>query len=825
MSVTAQDESWGKVSPPRKGTPPSVDAGDAARGLGSELRGRWQIPLLLIALVFLGVSVWRLRPKPAPPPFSELWARASALKEATLYEEASRYVETLLADPVRTPEEQARLHRLMAEIIFAHEMGNRVHGRNNCRRILDHTDRSLLAGESFDAAAHRMRGLALEWLGLTLEAVHEHRQSLDKGIENPWEVRQHILQLRRLAHDIPNQDLHTELDGFLAASDVPLDIQFWAAERKIDLYAAEDKHDLAEQFLASHAQRFENSDRRKEYDFLRALAWYHVGRDEDAERLLRSLREQLVPGDPLFAQVGWLLGTILQRAGTPEYALSLFNEVLEKTVPSPSRAACVLGRAECLAEIERFDESIQAYEETIRIASEDPLGTQIELKDVRDSTTAWYQTLYAAGRRAEAMAYLKLAAKLAPPVDLPLQIAYSNRLARLGFELGRSVLSEASAPDQVEAGRAYLLEAGAEYLRLAKLATLDASTVTAALWQAAECFDLAGDRQQMLAVLDTFVREYATDTRVPDALLQMGRAHQAAGELSKAIEYYQRNLIEFPRTPAALSSLIPLADCFRETGAADKAEQTLLRIVTPRPGDSLALITPEAPEYRDALFRLGDLYIQAEQYEKAIARYEEALERYATDPRADVATFHLADSYRKSAARVRADLQDPKNIAFKDTLRSTHQQRLHRAHELFDEVIERYSNRPESELSELDRACRKLSYLYSADCVYDLSLVAGSEDSEPFARSLSMYEKAAWLFQRDPMAMTAYVQIMNCYLRMGQVQQAWMALQRARWALRNIPDEEFQRYDPTQSRAFWEGYLNWLEKKPTFASVALAQAE
>src|SRR5690606_6092236 len=109
---------------------------------------------------------------------------------------------------------------------------------------------------------------------------------------------------------------------------------------------------------------------------------------------------------------------------------------------------------------------------------------------------------------------------------------------------------------------------------------------------------------------------------------------------------------------------IPLADCFRETGAADKAEQTLLRIVTPRPGDSLALITPEAPEYRDALFRLGDLYIQAEQYEKAIARYEEALERYATDPRADVATFHLADSYRKSAARVRADLQDPKNIAF-----------------------------------------------------------------------------------------------------------------------------------------------------------------
>lgn len=791
-----------------------------------ELSGRWQIPLMVVALAFLGASVWRLRPTPQPPAFDELLARAVALKEATLYTEATEYIESLLADPARTAPEKSALHRLMAETIFAHEQGNAVHGPTNCSRILEHTDRVIATGGSFDAPTHRMRGMAREWLGQTAAAIGEHRESLAKGIEEPWKVKQHILQLRRLINDVAPDELHKELDTFLAA-DVPLDIQFWAAERKIEQYAADGRHELGEKFLDDNLALFENSDRRKEYDFLRTLAWYHVGRDEDAERLLRSLRGQVVPGEPLYAQVGWLLGAVLQRQGTPEQALSLFDEVIDKSVPSPARAACVLGRAECLAEIERFSESLAAYAEVIRLASDDPLGSQIDLKAVRESSTAWYQALMAGDRRPEAMEYLELAAKLAPPIDVQLQSVYSKRLAQLALELGKAGLAGGEgdpSASNVERARKYLGQAGEEYLRLAKLATLDAPVVIDALWQAAESFDLAGDRARSIAALETFVREYPQNPRVPEALLQLGRAYQVSDDQAKAIEYYQRNLIEFPRTPAAISSLIPLADQFLEAGSPDKAEETLLRVVTPRPGDQLALITPEAPEYQDALFRLGELYIRGEEYEKAIARYEEALERYAADPRSDLATFQLADAYRKSAARIRADLADPKNIAFKDSLRAMYQRRLERAHEMFDRVVARYQARPESELGDLERLCVKLSHLYAADSVFDLSLVPGSESSEPFSRSLSMYEKAAWLYQREPIALNAYVQIMNCYLRMGKVSQAWMTLQRAKWALRNITDEALIQYAPDQDRAFWQRYLAWLEKKPTFASVAVANA-
>lgn len=765
--------------------------------------------------------------QPLPPNLDEMFAQVVSLKDEGRHDEAGKAAESLLAQPALTAAQRAQLHRMMVDILFAYESGNSVHGRSNCLRLIEHSDLSLVEGESFDAPTHRMRAMAKEWAGQLPQALEEYEQALAKGIEGPWSIRQHMLQLRRLVNQVSPEQLHKELDVFLETEDVPRDLQFWAAEVKIELFAAQNQHDLAQKFLTENLARFADSPWRLEYDYLRAMAAFYVGRNEEAEPILRHLRDELEPGETLYAQVTCLLALLFQRNGSPETALSLFDDVVKHAAPSSSRAAALLGRAECLAEIERYPEAMDTYTHLIRVATDDPVNAKIDLRGVRESARVWYQRTYQAGQPEVALEFAKFAAKLAPATDTQLQISYSEMLASLQEELGRAALQRKQPPAdgavQTDAAKKYLLAAAEEYLRLAKLLNGQFAAGTA-IWQAASAFDLAGDRKHMIEALEGFTKEFKDDTRIPEALLQLGRAHQTAGDLTKAVECYQRNLIDFPRTPAALASLVPLSDCFQDLGERDKAEQTLLRILTPRPGDSIALITPDAPEYQDALFRLGELYTRAESFEKAIARYEEALERYANDPRASLATFHLADSYRKSAARIRTDLADAKNVAFKDSLRATHQQRLQRASEMFDRFIASMQNKPEAELSDLERLCLKLSYLYAADCVYDLSLVAGSENSEPFARSLSMYEKAAWLYQRDPVAMTAYVQIINCYLRLGKVSQAWMVLQRARWALRNIPDDAFAKYTPDQNRAYWENYLAWLEKKPTFASVAVAKA-
>jgi hypothetical protein len=93
----------------------------------------------------------------------------------------------------------------------------------------------------------------------------------------------------------------------------------------------------------------------------------------------------------------------------------------------------------------------------------------------------------------------------------------------------------------------------------------------------------------------------------------------------------------------------------------------------------------------------------------------------------------------------------------------------------------------------------------------------------PYSEALEAYDRAAWAYQEDPMAMSAYVQMIACHLRMGNADRARMTLQRARWALKGISDEQFTRFAPPQERRpFWEDYLSWLERTPTFSTVSRA---
>lgn len=806
------------------------------RQLAAQFEGRWQIPLLVVSVGFLAWGVWRMRPATRPPAFDELYARAVALKNAGLHVEANSFTQQLLIDPARSDAERRRLNRLMAEIIFDHESGNVVHGEGNCRLILEHSERGLGEGEAFTAAEHRMRALALEWLRRPGEAVVEYERALAAGLEGPWPVRRRILELRSSAGLIEPSELRAALDALVAAEEAPAEIRHWAAERVIDLLVEAGEYGRIEDFLSANAGVFGRAEWRNEHAFLTALARYHTGRTDEAEQMLRVLRDALAPGDPLYARSGWLLGRILLDGAQPAAALSVFDDVIGAAVPGPYVTGCVAGRAEALADLERHGESIEAYQEAIRRTTEEPYGSRVDLQALRESLTARYRRLLGAGRLMEARGFLELAARLAPPADGRLAIFYCQSLADLLLQIGQRLLSQQAGEaaggfaggDQEAA--AYLSRAGEEYVRLAKLTTLDAERSTAASWRAGDAFDLAGRRERMAEVLEAFVRERPESVRVPEALLRLGQAYQAAGRYEQAIEKYQENLTRFPRTPAALESLVPLADCFAQLGRQEAAETTLLRIVEPSYGDAIDPVMPLAREYRDALYALADLYNDTGRHEEAISRYEEALERYPEDPRSDGARFLLANAYRLSAAAIREAIEDPRNVALRDDLRLKYGQRLQRAVELFTEVVQRYEGRAPESLSDLERLYVKLSHFYRADAVFDQSYLTGGSDLRPFARAVEMYDRAAWVYQHDPAAMSAYIQMINCHLRLGNADEARKTLNRARWALRNIPDEQFARHSPAEGRAYWEDYLSWLERTPALrpprvpAAGAMARA-
>lgn len=793
--------------------------------LSRQFSGRWQIPLLILATGFLAAGLWRLRPVVEPPSFDQLIDKAVAMKNARLYPEAGAYIESLMNDPKRplAGDESGRLHVLMAEVIYAHEQENVIHGGSNAEAILSHLDAAAADGQTMTAERRLMRARASEWLGSSSQAVVEYREALAAGIDDPWSIRQRVLQIERETHQISTEALHKELDAFIAASDIGEDLRYWAAEQKVMLLAEEGKYQEADRVLTQHADRFQAPTTKDDYAYLRALVAYYLDRAEESERELRVLRDRAIPARPLYARTGWLLGRIMQGHEAPQPALSFFEDVLSKTIPGPYYTLSMLGRAESLAALRRYDESVQAYREVIRLVSEDHYGSLVDLQVVRQSTTTLYEALRAEGRLADAMAYLRIAAPLAPAGDMRLQMVYAERQGDLAYAIGRQALdraragaSDAEAERQI--ARASFIEAADHYLRLAKLPVTEDAASSAALWRAAAALDLAGEHQRRAEVLESFIRERPGDTRVPEALLRLGETYQAIDSWDKAIEAYQQNLTDFPRAYWAVRCLVPLAECFLDTRQMEKAEQTLLRVVDRSPDDPLPLIKPEAQEYRDALFRLGDLYIQSEEYEKAIGRFEEALRRYPEDKRSDRVAFLMADAYRRSAAQIRADLEDPRKVAFKDELKVQHQDRLKRAEELFVRVIERYRDRSPDSLSDLDRQYVKLSYFYRADAIYDRSRLTDPSDMQPYVQSLQRYDEAAWLYQYDPAAMSAYVQMVNCHLRMGNIQEARKALRRAGWALRNIPEDRFDSTLPGSGREYWEKYLSWLEKTPMFVA-------
>ena len=200
------------------------------------------------------------------------------------------------------------------------------------------------------------------------------------------------------------------------------------------------------------------------------------------------------------------------------------------------------------------------------------------------------------------------------------------------------------AKTQVRKIRAH---AGDAYISLSRGLTLsDDRGQGEAMWKGVNLYDQAGAMPQSIGAMETFIAERPDDDVTPDVLLRLGRAYQATGQFGKAIKSFQRLQFRYPQSLAASKSGVPLAQSHIAKGPTSypKAEKVLLNVL------ENPIITPEAEEFRLALFELAQLYYRTARYEDAISRLEETTQRYPSDPRMGQLLFLMADSYRKSAA-------------------------------------------------------------------------------------------------------------------------------------------------------------------------------
>jgi tetratricopeptide (TPR) repeat protein len=131
---------------------------------------------------------------------------------------------------------------------------------------------------------------------------------------------------------------------------------------------------------------------------------------------------------------------------------------------------------------------------------------------------------------------------------------------------------------------------------------------------------------------------------------------------------------------------------------------------------------------------------------------------------------------------------------------------LIKARELFDRTIDLFQQTPPK--TEADALYLKLAYFYRADCLYDLG---------QYEEAIKLYSAATLRYQEDPASLAGYVQIVNAYTALGKPEEARAANERAKWLLRKIPPEAFEKGKSALPKQNWDDWLNRTGESGLFA--------
>jgi tetratricopeptide (TPR) repeat protein len=799
--------------------------------------GRWQIPLLAASVGLLVAGLPQLRPAVREVTFDDIIKAARVDLQAERFERTSSILTTLLNERTLKNSERAQAHRLLAETIWSAESGRQKHVPENAKRILANFDIGQQLGAPVEGADLVKVAQAADWLGNTEKAVEAYGKVLDANVADRPSVLQRMIEILLASPHRDWDKIDRYIDQLLTDARGQPDTLLRAVQWKMQRLLAQDDIEGAKVLLKSVEGKLDVPPWSYHLQCFQAQILFREEQYEAAEGRLRALQGGLRRSDTLYAQAGWLLGRINYIENRPEIALSFYDEVVRTQAGSEYWLASLVGKAEALASLQRYTASAGNYRRAVDGLRQHQGSLLIDEQAIRQSLRTLATVLSQADRPGEALPFAEMATDLVPEgqtealaqlveQQAQIHVQAADDLQRLGRQ-GESppVLaaaehatnapttepaadSEPTSEDSSALVSRHLADAGELYARLAKIRVLQAGLAQESSWQSARCYDQAGLTDKATEALQVFIREYPGSEYAPEAMHRLGASLQAQDRIDEAIGVYENLLDKFQRTPAAFASLVPLGRCHIALGPGhyDTAEKVLLSIVEEDPAQP-PLFTPSAPEFRDGLLELANLYMRWGKPERAIERLEQALSLYSEDPEITRMQYQLADAYRRSGVALQAEAAGMKQPTQGDALTQEAQRRLARAKDLFDKVASRLDVAT-GPLGAAERIYLRTSYVYRADCAFDTG---------QFGQAADLYGRVAWRWQNDPIALAAYVQIVRSYLAAGEAEAARSALARARWILRKIPDGQFNQPPDFRTRAYWTQMFDWVEKSGLLA--------
>ncbi len=787
------------------------------KSLKEQAAGKWQMPLFALSLFMLLVSLPLLSSDPERLRPDEALEALDDLLNAGAYDEGLQFGERLLSREDLADQQRAAVHLRVARAEY---------GRARTQRFPRFEDGRIIAGHYREAAAHgklltaedyQHLGRALEWHKRYGNAVRAYQQAIDHDVPNVMELRRRVFVLERGYLAVPLRDLDGQLDRFLADIDEHrLDLRLWALSEKLDVLDELGRLGHAATLLARHKSTFVHSDLSKRFRYLEAMLLYRTGHFDEAEVLLRVIRNGLDRNDEAYAMTGWLLGRVVTRDGGPQRpleGLSFFEEVIRHGGAGVYVTASRVGMAEALAMLRRHDRAISTYELAIEELQEIGSNRLVNRDVLRVSLSVSADALRKEGLLGPALGYSRLAASLIDPTGVEqatmfleqlgqLQALAAEEAGRESDDLGGTDRSgSAAVPSKAQE---LFAQAAETYLEIARLNVLNEQWAAQATWQAAEFMVKAGRNRRAADFYRAFTLERPQHSLVPRALLRIGQLQYGAGQLAAAVDAYRECYRRFPRTLDGARALVPLARCYLAMGPdqIELAEKTL-RIVL----EGAEVFTPEAPEFANALFLMGDALARRGAFDEAIATLEEALQRYPDDVRTPRTRFLLGDAFRQSGLAIKRDIAKTKSEGEIRQLRAESVARFTSARALFRELISDYELYVPGKLDRLRKLYLRHAYLYEADCYFE---------TQSYPEALKLYEEAAAMFKESPSSLVAYMQMINCQVFLGQPLEARAALARAMVLTDAIPAKAFGRSVVRETREDWKRYFDWLGRSGLF---------
>lgn len=776
-------------------------------GLFAPLAGRWQIPMLAMALLVFGAGVMRVVVSYEPLTFEQKCAKLDALQSKRWLTRAHAYVLYVLKDTELPANERAELHRRLVGITHQVETPQRDHDPENCRSIISNFKTATNLGAIPTGADWYALGCAYDWTGRPRDAISAYRQSIVENVERADRVHRRLVEMVTGPDEPIGPQTVPDLDAILLDEDASPVNYLWAMEQKTRWLLDGGHVEEASAVVAGGRDRLAGTTEAPAVAYSEALCLQASGDSEGAMARLLELQSDWPVHDELWGRSKWLMGQLQAEDDRPQAALSHFEDVLASFVEGSLHDACELSRAKALIALERYERALDVLGE-IAANARNGRSRYYGPEQIRDLVAKVGESMQREGRDAIAVRYLELASTL---LDDDAIESRGLLLSQIADGYARLAEPPVDSPD-TEPVRAYLRRAAELREQAAELWETNAAFAVRELRKSADAYDAAGMTDAVIATLDKLVTAHPADLGRAEAMLRLGRAYQAIGRHGMAVQTFDSLIAGYPRWRESQLAMNPLAESLLRLGgeSAERGVAILVDIVDDLGPDPV--FTPDAVEYRDALIKLAEHLAKAPtaataegrrdtqaRLAGAIARINDALSLYPDYPARPRLEFLRAESLRRTARMILDDETAMQESSASEEVRA----RLSAALSDYQRVRDALARVDEPSLSELDQTYLRATYLYVGDCLFDL----GRLDE-----AVEAYREAAWRYENDPIAVAAAMQVVHCFNRLGNADESRAALGRMRWLVEKIPSESFEDRGGMSPKSYWLALLDRIER-------------